>query len=141
MYVLYASNMLLLLRNTFRTAAFFYPWDSVANGKEWPIWVFEFVPMVVNSYLMNVLPPAKYLPANAKVYLAMDGTTEIEGPGMVDKRPFLYTLFDPFDIVGIVKQKDRKNRYWLRDGIGGPLPETTTTTTTTPSAPEIAGKP
>ena len=123
MYVLYASNLLILLRNCFRTAAFFYSWNSVANGKEWPLWVFEAVPMVINSYLLNIYPPAKYLPANHKIYLAMDGKTEIEGPGMIDKRPFLWTLFDPFDVRGIIQKKDQKNRYWLRDGIGGPLPE------------------
>ncbi|KAK6372090.1 hypothetical protein LTR64_004004 [Lithohypha guttulata] len=123
MYELYASNLLILLRNCFRTAAFFYPWHSLANGKEWPLWVFEFVPMVVNTYLMNIYPPAKYLPANHKIYLAMDGKTELEGPGMVDKRHFLWTLFDPFDIKGIVQGKDQKNRYWLSDGIGGPLIE------------------
>lgn len=138
MYVLYASNLLLLLRNSFRTAAFFYPWDSVANGSEWPIWVFEFVPMVINTYLMNILPPAKYLPANQKIYLAMDGETELEGPGMIDKRPFLVSLVDPFDIVGLIKQKDRKNRFWLRDGIGGPLPEDQSIQLT--QAPEITSK-
>lgn len=122
LYELYASNMLILLRNTFRTAATFYSWTSVANGLEWPVWVFEFVPMLINSYLMNIVPPAKYLPANAKIYLAIDGVTEIEGPGMVDKRHFLLTLSDPFDIVGIIRQQDRKNRFWLQDGIGGPLP-------------------
>jgi len=92
MYELYASNLLILLRNCFRTAAFFYPWDSVANSQEWPVWVFEFVPMLINSYIMNVYPPAKYLPANHKVYLAVDGETEIEGPGLIDKRPFLITF-------------------------------------------------
>lgn len=124
LYVLYASNLLLLLRNCFRTAAFFYPWNSIANGREWPVWVFEFVPMLINTYLMNIFPPAKYLPANHKIYLAMDGKTEIEGPGMIDKRSFLATLLDPFDVVGIIQKKDKKNRYWLRDGIGGPLPGT-----------------
>lgn len=123
MYTLYASNLLLLLRNCFRAAAFFFPWDSAANSQEWAVWVFEYIPMVINTYLMNIYPPAKYLPANHKIYLAMDGVTEVEGPGMIDKRPFLATLFDPFDISGIIKGKDRKNRYWLRDGIGGPLPE------------------
>lgn len=137
MYELYASNLLILLRNCFRTAAFFYPWNSVANSQEWLLWVFEFVPMVINSYLMNIYPPAKYLPANHKVYLAMDGKTEIEGPGMIDKRPFLATLLDPFDIWGVINKKDRKNRYWLRDGIGGPLPDAQPNNQ---EAPEVHGK-
>jgi hypothetical protein len=91
-YELYASNLLILLRNCFRTAVFFLPWNSIAHSQEWPMWVFEAVPMLINSYLMNIYPPAKYMPANHKVYLAMDGKTEIEGPGMIDKRPFLVTL-------------------------------------------------
>lgn len=44
------------------------------------------------------------------MYLAMHGKSEAEVPGMIDERPFLVTLVDPFDIVGINKQKDRKNR-------------------------------
>jgi hypothetical protein len=121
-YELYASNLLILLRNCFRTAVFFLPWNNIAHSQEWPLWVFEAVPMLINSYLMNIYPPAKYIPANHKVYLAMDGKTEIEGPGMIDKRPLLVTIVDPFDVWGILKKKDQKNRYWLKDGIGGPLP-------------------
>lgn len=134
MYELYASNLLILIRNCFRTAAFYYSWNSTANGKEWPLWVFEFVPMVINTYLMNIYPPAKYLPSNHKIYLAVDGRTEIEGPGMIDKRSFLWTLFDPFDVRGIIQGKDQKNRYWLRDGIGGPLPNRQSQIT---GAPEV----
>lgn len=137
LYELYLSNFLILFRNCFRTAAFFYSYNSTANGKEWPIWVFEFVPMVINTYLMNVYPPAKYLPANHKIYLAMDGKTEIEGPGLIDKRAFWKTLVDPFDIAGIAQKKDSKNRYWLTDGIGGPLPGTQTERPEAEAAPEI----
>jgi hypothetical protein len=119
-YEMYVSSFLICLRNAFRTAAFFYSFDSVANGDEWPFWVFEAVPMLLNSVMLNIWPPAKYLPANNKVYLATDGKTELEGPGMVDKRPFFSTLFDPFDIMGLVKGRDNKNRFWEKDGIGGP---------------------
>jgi hypothetical protein len=120
-YTLYVSSVLILLRNTFRTATFFYPVTAYANTSEWCFWVFEAVPMVLNTYVMNVYPPAKYLPANHKIYLATDGKTEHEGPGAVDKRPFLVTLFDPFDFVGLVKGRDAKNRFWEEDGIGGPV--------------------
>lgn len=88
--------------------------------------------MLINTFLMNIYPPAKYMPANHKIYLAMDGKTEVEGPGMIDKRPFLLTFFDPFDIWGLVTKKDQKNRYWLRDGIGGPCPEVQPGTEATP---------
>jgi hypothetical protein len=77
--------------------------------------------MLLNTYLMNVYPPAKYLPADHKIYLATDGKTELEGPGAVDKRHFLLTLFDPFDVVGLVKGRDAKNRFWEEDGVGGPV--------------------
>ncbi|RVX70068.1 hypothetical protein B0A52_06240 [Exophiala mesophila] len=122
-YELYASSFLILLRNCFRTASFFYPWYSVANGEEWPFWVFEAVPMLINTFLLNVYPPAKYLPRNHKTYLAKDGITELEGPGMVDKRRFIYTLIDPFDIGGLVTGQDNKNKFWEKDGIGGPKEE------------------
>jgi RTA1 like protein len=118
-YELYLSNFLILFRNCFRTAAFFYSWDSVANGKEWAFYIFEVVPMLFNTYLLNIYPPAKYLPPNHKIYLAVDGKTEMEGPGMVDTRPFLSSLIDPFDIAGLVTGSDNKNRFWLTDGIGG----------------------
>ena len=77
--------------------------------------------MVLNTYLMNLYPPAKYMPANHKIYLARDGKTELEGPGVVDKRHFLVTLIDPFDVVGLAKGRDAKNRFWEEDGIGGPV--------------------
>ena len=119
-YELYLSNFFILFRNCFRTAAFFYPWNSTANGKEWPFYVLEVVPMLLNTYLLNIYPPAKYLPADHKIYLAVDGKTEMQGPGMVDKRPFLVSFFDPFDIAGLITGKDNKNRFWEKDGIGGP---------------------
>ena len=118
-YSLYLSAFLILIRNTFRTASFFYPPDSTANGKEWIYWVLEVVPMLFNSYLFNVYPPLRYLPHNHKIYLAVDGKTEIEGPGMVENRPFLLTLVDPFDLVGLITGQDNKNRFWEHDGIGG----------------------
>jgi hypothetical protein len=120
-YTLYLSAFLILIRNTFRTAAFFYPPNSIANGQEWIYWVLEVVPMTINSFLFNLYPPLKYLPRNNKIYLAVDGKTELEGPGMVDKRPFLLTLFDPFDLVGIATGYDNKNKFWEKDGIGGPV--------------------
>ena len=122
-YTMYASSFLICLRNCFRTAAVFYPWYSTINSKEWPFWVFEALPMLINTFMLNVYPPAKYLPANHKIYLAVDGKTELTGPGMVDKRPFLSTLFDPFDVIGLIKGSDNKNRFWEKDGIGGPKEE------------------
>ncbi|KAK4946974.1 hypothetical protein LTR10_014116 [Elasticomyces elasticus] len=118
-YELYASCFLILVRNTFRTAQFFYGPLTPANDVEALFWVLEALPMLANTFLLNLYPPAKYLPANHKIYLAVDGQTELEGPGMVDNRPFLLTLLDPFDLVGLIKGHDNKNRFWEKDGIGG----------------------
>lgn len=137
-YELYASSFLILIRNCFRTASFFYTWDSVANGEEWPFWVFEAVPMVINTFLLNVYPPAKYLPHNHKTYLATDGVTELEGPGMVDKRPFILTLIDPFDIGGLITGQDNKHKFWEKDGIGGPKDEEEVTQHSTVPTDEAA---
>ena len=68
--------------------------------------------MIINSFLLNVRHPGMYLPRNNKIYLAQDGVTEIEGPGFNDKRMFLWTILDPFDIVGWVKGRDKNARYW-----------------------------
>ena len=68
--------------------------------------------MIINSLLLNVRHPGLYLPRNNKIYLAQDGVTEIEGPGFSDKRMFLWTILDPFDIVGWVKGRDKATRYW-----------------------------
>ena len=119
-YELYAASFLILFRNTFRTATYFYPYDSNANGNEALFYVFEVLPMLICTYTFNMFPPAKYLPKNYKIYLATDGKTELEGPGKLDRRPLLLTIFDPFDLVGIISKSDAKHRFWLEDGIGGP---------------------
>lgn len=116
-YTMYASCTLIVMRNLFRTVAFFTPWDSYTNSTEWLVWVWEMVPMLCNTVMLNVWPPAKYLPTDNKVYLARDGKTELQGPGWEDKRHFLWTVFDPFNIGGLVRGEDSKNRFWEKDGI------------------------
>ena len=81
--------------------------------------------MIINSALLNVRHPRRYLPRNNKIYLAQDGVTEIEGPGYEDKRPFLKTIIDPFDIVGLVKGRDKAARYWEEQQIPAADSQTT----------------
>lgn len=114
---LYASCCLILTRNVFRTVQFFAGWESSLNSTEPYFWALESVPMIVNTWIMNIWPPAKYLPQSNKIYLARDGVTELEGPGWCDNRPFLLTLFDPFDIGGLITGKDKKTKFWEHDGI------------------------
>lgn len=126
-YLIYTSCTLILIRNIFRTIAFFLPFDSYINLSEPLFYVLEILPMFANTFMLNVFPPARYLPQDQKVYLAKDGKTEIKGPGWVDKRPFWMTLIDPFDIRGLIRGTDKKTRFWDEDG-------------TIPSAQVVEGK-
>ena len=120
LYELYAVSFLILFRNCFRTASFFYSYTSTANSSEALFYCMEVLPMLICTYIFNFFPPAKYLPRNYKTYLAVDGKTELEGPGKLDKRPLLLTVFDPLDLVGMITGRDKKLRFWEEDGIGGP---------------------
>ncbi|KAL9108711.1 MAG: hypothetical protein Q9227_006507 [Pyrenula ochraceoflavens] len=119
-YTLYGSCFLILFRNTFRCAASFYSLDATANRSEALFYAIEVLPMLSNSVLLNIFPPAKYLPSSNKIYLARDGKTELEGPGWTDKRHFLLKLFDPLDFVGLFTGRDKKTRFWEDDGIAPP---------------------
>ena len=54
----------------------------------------------------------RFLPRDNKIYLAEDGVTEVLGPGYEDKRGFLATLVDPFDLVGMAKGRNMNERFW-----------------------------
>jgi hypothetical protein len=119
---LYASCTLISIRTIYRTVEYFMVASLNAQTnfeKISPIikheaffWVFESTLMLINSVMMNVFHPSRFLPRNNKIFLAEDGVTEVEGPGYDDKRPFIITLFDPFDIAGLITRRDKKNRYW-----------------------------
>lgn len=75
---------------------------------EWFFWVFEALIMITNSVLLNFRHPARFLPSSNKVFLAEDGVTEVMGPGYADKRNFLFTIFDPFDLIGLIRERTRR---------------------------------
>lgn len=81
-------------------------------------YVFEASLMLANSVLLNVRHPRRWLPKTTKVYLAKDGVTEVMGPGYKQERNFFATVFDPFDIYGMVKGRDKQTRFWDDDGHG-----------------------
>ncbi|KAI9761884.1 MAG: hypothetical protein M1840_001537 [Geoglossum simile] len=123
--VLYTSSAIISVRTIFRIVEYFAvaSLDARSDFKkispvirhEAYFWVFEVSLMLCNSVLMNSFHPSRFLPRNNKIYLAEDGITEIEGPGYDDKRPFIVTLFDPFDIIGLITRRDRKTKYWESD--------------------------
>ncbi|RDH33913.1 RTA1 like protein-domain-containing protein [Aspergillus welwitschiae] len=121
LYVLYCSCTLITVRTIYRTVEYFSAASlNVYSGNqispilkdEWFFWVFEAVVMYLNTILLNVCHPMQWLPRSNKIYLATDGVTEIEGPGYDDHRPVILTLIDPFDIVGLIKNKGRQEKYW-----------------------------
>ncbi|KAL1739928.1 RTA1 like protein-domain-containing protein [Schizophyllum fasciatum] len=125
LFVLYASCTLITARTIYRTVEYF----AIANigsrdansispvvCNEWYFWVFEATFMFGNTVLLNVFYPSSYLPKNNKIYLSEDGRTEIEGPGYEDKRHFVLTVLDPFDIIGLFRKKDVK--YWEMENRG-----------------------
>jgi len=131
--VLYTSCAIISTRTIYRTVEYFAASsiNAQTNFKKLsPVirheaffWVFEASLMLSNSVLMNCFHPSRFLPSNNKIYLAEDGVTEIVGPGYEDKRPFIVTLFDPFDVVGLIMGRDRKNKYWESGNTTAPAPE------------------
>ncbi|KAL2151596.1 hypothetical protein VTH82DRAFT_6694 [Thermothelomyces myriococcoides] len=125
LYTLYGSTALLSVRTIFRVVEywtisqhdFWNPGEADLNDfspmlrYEWFFWVFEASLMLINTVLINVRHPRRYLPKSTKTYLAKDGT-EVQGPGFKDGRPFLQTLVDPFDLWGLVTKKDRGKEFW-----------------------------
>ncbi|OTA99328.1 hypothetical protein M426DRAFT_16559 [Hypoxylon sp. CI-4A] len=122
---LYISSAIVMIRCIYRTVEFF-DFASVNYSSpdfnpttlspiiryEWFFYVFEATAMLCNSVLLNVRHPRRWLPKSTKVYLAKDGRTEITGPGYKAERNFFATLFDPFDIYGMIKGRDQATRFW-----------------------------
>lgn len=60
----------------------------------------------------------RFLPRDNKIYLAEDGVTEVKGPGYQDKRNFLVTIIDPFDLGGIFRGRNMNQRFWETHDVG-----------------------
>ncbi|KAH8695492.1 hypothetical protein BGW36DRAFT_429370 [Talaromyces proteolyticus] len=121
LHVLLASCVLITIRTVYRTVEYFEAasitvWDidkiSPVLKQEWFFWVFEVMVMYSNTTMLNILHPMTKLPKSNKIYLAKDGVTEIEGPGFQDKRPFILTFLDPFDVGGMLMKKKRHEKFW-----------------------------
>lgn len=54
----------------------------------------------------------RFLPRDNTIYLAEDGVTEIHGEGYADQRKWWVTFLDPFDLVGMAKGRNMKNKFW-----------------------------
>jgi hypothetical protein len=127
---LYISSAIITTRTIYRTVEYFDLSNlnfrdpnidptsiSPVLRYEWFFYVFEASLMLANSVLMNVRHPRRWLPDTTKVYLARDGVTEIVGPGYKQERNFFASLFDPFDICGVIRGRDKKSRFWDEEAL------------------------
>lgn len=113
--LLYVSSSLILIRSIYRCVETWLGYDSYLHKNEAWFYVFDAGLMLINSIMLNIWHPSRYLPSNNKVYLAKDGVTELQGPGWVDKRPLWATVLDPFDLGGLIRGTDKKKKFWEDD--------------------------
>ncbi|KUJ14771.1 uncharacterized protein LY89DRAFT_122084 [Mollisia scopiformis] len=121
---LYCSSALIGARTIYRTYEYFSIASLNFKGNidpgslspviryEWFFIVFEATLMIINSFLMNFHHPMRFLPRDNKIYLAEGGVTEIKGPGYQDNRNFIVTMFDPFDLVGMLRGRNMNQKFW-----------------------------
>lgn len=113
---LYVSVVLILARTVYRVVEHIAmeevdrdnptDLDPVVRD-EWYFLVFEASLMLLNMFLWNARYPRRYLPADPRVYLSRDGRTELEGPGIKDPRGRAAKIFDPFDVMGMCRGRDK----------------------------------
>ena len=112
LYVMYVSATIVTIRCIYRLVEYILGWESSIYQNEIYFWIFEAVIMFLNTALLNLWHPGKRLPPSNSVFLARDGVTERKGPGWGDDRPWIVTIFDPFDLWGLAKGKDKKTQFW-----------------------------
>ncbi|KAF2736844.1 hypothetical protein EJ04DRAFT_462272 [Polyplosphaeria fusca] len=112
LYVLYVSATIVTIRCIYRLVEYVMGWDSTIYKNEVFFWIFEAVIMFLNTALLNAYHPGKRLPRSNSVFLAKDGVTVKKGPGWDDDRPWIVTMFDPFDVWGLISGKDKKTQFW-----------------------------
>jgi hypothetical protein len=112
LYVLYTSATIVTIRCIYRLVEYIEGWDSTIYKNEIFFWIFEAVIMFLNTALLNLFHPGKRLPRSNSVFLDRDGVTERRGPGWDDDRPWIVTVFDPFDVWGLINKKDQKTQFW-----------------------------
>jgi len=125
---LYISSTLIGTRTIYRTVEYFataainapqvgevFDVNSISPviRYEWFFYVFEVTLMFTNTMLLNFRHPGKYLPRTITTYLGEDGV-EREGCKFKDPRSVMVQILDPFDIWGLIKGNDKKDRWWER---------------------------
>jgi hypothetical protein len=112
LYVMYVSAIIVTTRCIYRLVEYIEGWQSSVYQNEVYFWIFEATIMFINTALLNIFHPGKRLPKSNSVFLARDGVTERKGLGWADDRPWIITVFDPFDLWGLVRGEDKKTQFW-----------------------------
>jgi hypothetical protein len=85
------------------------------------VFVFEAGLMLSNSILWNTRHPRQYLPEDYHVYLALDGISEVLGPGWQTEQSWLMSFVDPFG--WFAKKGPKQTPFWEQNkfqyGTGG----------------------
>lgn len=110
--VLYVSSIAISARCIYRIIEFFQGFTGFVYTHEYFLYLFEATIMLINTAVLNIWHPGRYLPRSNRVFLAQDGVTELRGPGWKSKRKGLVELIDPLDIYGLVTGKDAKTKFW-----------------------------
>jgi len=101
--VLYASSALLMVQNIYSLVEYFSSPLAWVNTHETFFYVFDALPLYLNTTILSWYHPSRYFPANPKVFLATDGITEVEGPGWwlwgCDQRNLKAQLLDPLHLA------------------------------------------
>jgi hypothetical protein len=63
--------------------------------------------------MLNIMHPGRLLPQDNRVYIGLDGVTELKGPGWRDPRKWWWQVVDPFDFGGCIR-RDPKFDFWNR---------------------------
>lgn len=110
-WVMYASATLITVRCVYRIVEYFQGFTGELYTHEAYFYVFEGVLMLVNSVMLNVMHPGRLLPQDTRIYLGLDGVTELKGPGWRDPRRWYVQIVDPFDFAGCCR-RDAQYDFW-----------------------------
>lgn len=109
--VMYVSATIVTARCIYRIVEYFQGTDGEVYRHEAYFYVFEASIMFINTLILNIWHPGARLPQDNKVFLAKDGVTERRGPGWDDDRPWIVTVFDPFDL-GSMLSGGKHTAFW-----------------------------
>lgn len=111
LFVLYISAFVISVRCLYRSVEYWMGITGAIYRNESYFQVFEASLMLINVLVLNIWHPGRYLPKSNKAFLNNQGVEErSDRGGWEDKRPFLLTLVDPFNITGLIHNQIKKRK-------------------------------